>query len=150
MKLGPTVLVWAGRLTPTPLSREYTVRIRYARSQYPEVRLIDPPLTPEERKLLHHLYPDGQLCLHKPDDWNASMLLVDTTVPWTAEWLAHYELWKRTHRWYGDRDIAEGESPIAGPTSLRDPPRNRADRRRAARAEARRARRERSGPMTRP
>jgi hypothetical protein len=34
-KLRPTVLIWTGRLTPTPLSREYTVRIRYARGHYP-------------------------------------------------------------------------------------------------------------------
>jgi len=51
-KLRPTVLVWTGTLTPTPLSREYTVRIRYTRGHYPGVRLVEPRLQPDERELL--------------------------------------------------------------------------------------------------
>ena len=39
-------------------------------------------------------------------------------VSWTAEWLAHYELWKRTHPWYGDGDGADTEAPTAAPRPL--------------------------------
>ncbi len=80
VKLRPTLLVWTSRLTPTPLSREYTVRILYVRGHYPRVMLVEPRLESEERQLLHHLYPNGDLCLHQPDEWNPSMLLVETTV----------------------------------------------------------------------
>jgi hypothetical protein len=121
-KLRPTVLVWTGKLTPTPLSREYTVRIWYARGRYPGVRLIEPRLQPDERELLHHLYPNGDLCLHKLDEWDPSMLVVDTIIPWTAEWLAHYELWRLNHQWHGDGDETEGQATASNPqptTSLR-------------------------------
>lgn len=110
-RLRPTLLVWTGRLTPTPLSREYTVCIRYARGQYPRVTLVEPRLQPGERDLLHHLYSNGDLCLHRLDEWNSSMLIVETIVPWTTEWLAHYELWKRTHQWYGDGDDLGDQRP---------------------------------------
>jgi hypothetical protein len=124
-KLRPAVLVWTGRLTPTPLSREYTVRIWYARGHYPGVRLVEPPLRPDERELLHHLYPNGDLCLHKVDEWDPSMLLVDTIIPWTAEWLAHYELWKLNHQWYGDGEEAEGAAPSSNPEPTPGPQDNR-------------------------
>jgi len=39
-------------------------------------------------------------------------------VSWTAEWLAHYELWKRTHQWYGDGDGTDTEAPTAAPWPL--------------------------------
>ena len=29
------------------------------------------------------------------------MLIVDTTIAWTAEWLINYEIWKATGEWYG-------------------------------------------------
>ena len=133
-KLRPTLLIWSGRLTPTPLSREYMVRIRYERGHYPRVMLVEPRLEPDERQLLHHLYPNGDLCLHKLDEWNSSMLLIETIIPWTAEWLAHYELWRRTHEWYGDGDGAEGETPTAARPPLGEALADRNERRREARA----------------
>ena len=33
-----------------------------------------------------------------------AMLIVDTIVPWTAEWLLHYEVWLATGEWLGDGD----------------------------------------------
>jgi hypothetical protein len=85
---------------------------------------VEPRLQPDERELLHHLYPNGDFCLHKLDEWAPSMLLVDTVIPWTAEWLAHYELWKLNHQWYGDGDGAEAHplvsshKPIANPGAI--------------------------------
>jgi hypothetical protein len=29
------------------------------------------------------------------------MLLGDTILPWTAEWLLHYEIWRATEKWMG-------------------------------------------------
>ena len=129
-KLRAGLLIWTGRLTPTPLSREYTVRIRYARGQFPRVMLVHPRLEPAERELLHHLYPNGDLCLHRLDEWDPSMLLIEAIVPWTSEWLAHYELWKRTHRWYGDGDGDGQGAPAADPRALKGSPDDRGKRRR--------------------
>ena len=32
------------------------------------------------------------------------MSIADTIVPWTAEWLVHYEIWLVTGEWYGGGD----------------------------------------------
>jgi hypothetical protein len=32
------------------------------------------------------------------------MSIADTIVPWTAEWLVHYEIWLMTGEWYGGGD----------------------------------------------
>jgi hypothetical protein len=47
------------------------------------------------------MFDDGSLCLHLEDEWTPDMLMVDTTLPWTAEWLINYEIWKATGVWYG-------------------------------------------------
>lgn len=141
IKIRPTKLVWTGVLTPTPLSRDYTVRITYSADEYPTVVIMDPPLQPDADGLLPHLFRDGSLCLHKANEWDGSMLIVDTIVPWAAEWLAHYELWTHTGQWCGDDDPAATASPGAPEDNDL---RNRAERRRHRQADARRARRARS------
>jgi hypothetical protein len=113
-KLRSGVLTWTGQLIPTPLSRQYTVRIRYTQGRSPRVMLTEPRLTPAERDLLHHLYPNGDLCLHRAGEWDSSMLLTETTIPWSSEWLAHYELWKRTHQWYGDGEANSDSKKAVG------------------------------------
>ena len=107
ISLKPTKLVWTGLLAPTPLSREYTVRISYLAGRFPRVVVVDPPLVPDEDGRLPHLYREGSLCLHEVHEWNGSMLIVDSIIPWTSEWLAHYELWKASGEWHGDGERAE-------------------------------------------
>lgn len=133
-------LAWTGVITPTPLSRNYTVRITYRAGEYPRVVIADPPLRPDEDGLLPHFYRDGSLCLHQEDQWDGSMFIADTILPWTAEWLAHYELWRRSGVWYGDEPAADGPATAVPGDGQR---RTRAERRRAQRDEARRMRRER-------
>jgi len=48
-----------------------------------------------------HVYPGDQLCLYYPGEWRHDMLLVATVLPWTAEWLIHYEVWLVTGQWTG-------------------------------------------------
>ena len=150
--LRPTRLVWTGTLTPTPLSRDYTVRITYSLGKYPKVVVVAPTLEADETGLLPHFYREGSLCLHEANEWDGSMLIVDTIVPWTAEWLAHYELWKRSGRWYGDGDQADEAADTTVPMPLDgNGARNRAARRRHERNEVRQARRRRSrSPKARP
>lgn len=93
---------WTGTIRPTPCSRDYEVVIVYRRSRYPHVTVVDPPLEPGPRGALPHTYRDGSLCLHLKSEWGSGMPIADTIVPWAAEWLAHYEVWKIRGRWYGD------------------------------------------------
>jgi hypothetical protein len=111
-------LVWVTVLTPTLLSRPYTIRVTYAVREYPKVVVLDPPLEPDPDGYLPHFYVrEGCLCLHEPDEWDSSMLIAATIVPWATEWLAHYELWKQTGQWYGNPDLPEEGGPTRMPVS---------------------------------
>jgi len=135
-----TGVVWVGTLRPTPLSRTYTVRVTYAVGDYPIVFVLDPPLEPRPGEALPHTFHGGSLCLHEDHEWSPTMHLVDTILPWTAEWLAHYELWKATGQWHGDGEPrTTDEIDLAPQVELL---RNRANRR-AARSD--RPRRTRQG-----
>jgi hypothetical protein len=101
LKLKPTLLDWTDTIQPTALSRSYTVRITYTRQSYPRVRIVAPTLESRPGESLPHIFSDGSLCLHIEEDWTPDMLIVNTTVPWTSEWLIHYEIWKSTGTWYG-------------------------------------------------
>ncbi|SRR6266567_2771924 len=95
---------WTGQLQPSDLSRDYTVEINYMRDRYPAVRVLAPKLKPTDARFLPHTYDDGTLCLYNVGQWNGAMLIVDTIVPWAAEWLLHYEIWLATGEWLGDGD----------------------------------------------
>lgn len=138
LTLRPTRLIWEGVITPTPLSRAYTVRISYASGEHPRVVVKDPPLEPDTEGFLPHYYREGRLCLYQAHQWDESMYIANTIIPWTAEWLAHYELWKRAGHWYGD-------GPLVDPLDLdqrgillpvEEQPRTRRERRRHAHREA--------------
>lgn len=92
-------------LRPTPASRTYTVRLAYRHSRRPEVTITDPPLGLHPgASHLPHVYEGDLLCLYYPGQWKHDMLLARTILPWTAEWLLHYELWLITGRWNGGGD----------------------------------------------
>ncbi|WP_230312598.1 hypothetical protein [Paracoccus lichenicola] len=46
---------------------------------------------------------NSALCLFDPkgSEWDATMLIADTTVPWASEWLHHYECWHLDGIWRG-------------------------------------------------
>jgi hypothetical protein len=104
VRLTPNGLRWTGSLQPSDLSLVYTVRIEYERGQYPAIRVLAPELETAESGFLPHTFNDGTLCLHDVGQWNVAMLIVDTIVPWAAEWLLHYEMWLATGEWLGDGD----------------------------------------------
>lgn len=92
---------WRGKLQPTPLSLRYTIQIDYAPPKPPIVAVIAPQLeAPSDRKL-PHVFHDGTLCLCYAWQWRACESIAATFVPWTSEWLLHYELWKFTAVWHG-------------------------------------------------
>jgi hypothetical protein len=100
----PGRLAWTGVIQPTPLGRAYTVRITYATGEDPKVVVVDPTLDSRPGEPLPHVFRDGCLCLYEDGEWLPSMFIAETIVPWTSEWLAHYEIWKATGRWCGDAE----------------------------------------------
>lgn len=58
------------------------------------------------KKLPHVYHHDGKsscLCLYFPDgnEWSPDMLLAETFVAWTVEWLRFFELWLVDGEWRG-------------------------------------------------
>jgi hypothetical protein len=94
------------------------MRVTYAVGEYPKVVVLYPALEPDPHGYLPHFYSrEGCLCLHEADEWDSSMLIATTIVPWATEWLAHYELWKQTGQWHGNPDPPEEEAPTRADTS---------------------------------
>ena len=98
---------WVGDVRPQ--FQTYRIEVGHQILKPPEVRVLSPVLTrlpDNEEGQLPHVYPpseDPTLCLYDPasDEWNHSMLISKTIVPWTLDWLACYELWLMTDKWTG-------------------------------------------------
>ncbi len=97
---------WTGDLKQFQVHR---IEIRYRVDYAPEVRVLSPALIrlPENPEgSLPHVHARDRaptLCLYDPgaDEWDGTMHLSQTIVPWSADWLACYELWLMTGRWTG-------------------------------------------------
>jgi len=95
-------LRWTGQLQPTPLSVTYAVRLGYAIGRrVPAVTVVHPALRAEDVESLPHVYAEDSLCLCYPEQWDEGKLIARTIVPWAAEWLLHFEIWKATGTWHG-------------------------------------------------
>ena len=92
---------WAGPLRPTDASSTYAVTLAYRLGKRPRVYVTAPVLIGRPDAEVPHRHRDGGLCLHLPDEWDATMSIADTIVPWAALWLYHYELWHATGEWLG-------------------------------------------------
>lgn len=114
-------VIWFGSLVG--IERPYRVMVEYGlpRSNasderfraFPLVRILSPRLVPRfdaaEEAPLPHVYFDehditlSPLCLFDLEarEWSHSDLIAHTTVPWSADWLACYEGWLASGRWYG-------------------------------------------------
>jgi hypothetical protein len=76
--------------------------LRYRLGQQPAVRVLDPVLQPRpDADALPHIYAEGDLCLFAPGEWNSSMAIGRTIIPWASEWLLHYEIWHAAGEWTG-------------------------------------------------
>lgn len=98
---------WVGEVRPQ--FARFTLEIRYRVGDVPDVRVLKPALVrlPENVEgQLPHVYPpadDPTLCLFDPalKQWDSTMALAETTVPWAFDWIACYEMWLMTGRWTG-------------------------------------------------
>jgi hypothetical protein len=96
-------LQWRMAVQPTPLSDRYDLRFTYSLEKAPRVFVVQPELQQLSDEPIPHMYSDGSLCLYLPGsgEWDRSMLLSDTNIPWACEWLYFYELWLGTGTWCG-------------------------------------------------
>jgi hypothetical protein len=111
-------VTWVGQLQPNFVSYKIELRLEHG---WPKVRILSPKLrqvpgNPEGR--LPHVYgpaDDPTLCLFDPetDEWNPSMLVSRTIVPWVIDWIVCYEFWQMTGRWTGG-----GRHPGEPPTQI--------------------------------
>lgn len=111
------ILRWTGELHPSEVSRSYLVDIRYAQPRFPNVLVRRPRLVPDTDGRLPHIYRDGSLCLHEPGQWAPGDPIAKTILPWTCEWLLHYEFWLATGAWHGSG--GDHTSPIGKLTTPR-------------------------------
>lgn len=92
---------------PTALSIRYQIQLVHNWGESPKVYVLDPkplPLHPGRTSLPHvYSHAEQRLCLYNPveHEWSANMFHVRTTLPWTVEWLMHYEIWVGTGTWNG-------------------------------------------------
>lgn len=93
-------LLCSGEITPSNFCDTYQVSIRYPKGKVPRVRILRPKIEPSTKI---HMYPNGTLCLydHRSAPWSANYDLHQTIIPWTAEWLVFYELYKTHGVWLG-------------------------------------------------
>lgn len=104
---GESEMVWIHTISPTPLSENYKVKLHYTKSDGVKIFVVEP----EKLKLakgknwLPHVWstPMQQLCLFYPDgrEFHEGMWFAKTIVPWTSEWLYHYEFWVGSGKWHG-------------------------------------------------
>lgn len=93
--------VWIGTLIPTGCS--YRVRIAYHPTlARPRVSVVTPRLVRRvASERIPHTFTDDRICVHLNDEWNSSMPICRTIVPWTVLWLYYYEVWHATGEWLG-------------------------------------------------
>lgn len=100
------------RVCPTEQSRQYLITLKYKTGESPQVFLINQGIMKDKNDVLPHCYERKyyssnkervKLCLFYPGrgEWDNSMLIADTIIPWAVEWLYYYEKWRMTGEWYG-------------------------------------------------
>ncbi|MFY8284389.1 hypothetical protein AAEU31_12850 [Pseudoalteromonas sp. SSMSWG5] len=107
---------WTGYLQPTPLSRLYKVIIKYTLNKLPVCIVTEPDLKVlASGEAIPHTYQNNtsikgtQLCLYLPkvkklnkvSEWQPTMFVADTFIPWASAWLFYFECWLSTENWHG-------------------------------------------------
>jgi len=118
-------LIWKCRLKPSAFSRTYLVQIEYHLGGPPITLVLDPkPRDLAGGRKPPHVYPEpgDPLCLFYPAarEWNSSMLISRTIVPWTCEWLFHFEAWLFTHEWEGGGTVHQPITPQIADVSCQE------------------------------
>lgn len=94
------------RVRPTPLSKQYDLKIIYDKYVGVKVFIINEILmVAKNRTKLPHVYShiEQQICLYSPSkkEWTREKFIFSTIIPWACEWLQFYELWVIDGNWLG-------------------------------------------------
>jgi hypothetical protein len=108
-------LSWRCQFQPSAFSRKYLVEIDYHLGAYPTTIVLAPkPRDLAGGKKPPHVYlgSGDPLCLFYPAarEWNSTMLISRTIIPWACEWLLHFEAWLFTKEWDGGGTLHSQES----------------------------------------
>src|SRR5207253_3209724 len=106
--LRPGRLTWRFDTRPTPVSRGYTLDLQYSQGCAPRITVIDPDLVAlASGRTIPHVYrqhPNAvELCVYLPRtrEWDPTMRLDQTMVPWAVVWLFYFEEWLISNDWKG-------------------------------------------------
>lgn len=113
-------LAWRGPLFPLAVSYEVQVELSLPREVgyrtrvdgAPRVTVRNPQLCTRRaapNKSIPHVYRNDQepdfplLCLYDPAqrEWSHDLLVAETIIPWSIDWLTCYELWHVDGDWVG-------------------------------------------------
>lgn len=98
-------LTWTYAASPSPISREYMIRIEMASDRAPRIFVDDPDVEvlAGGRDVPHVYRNPTRLCLYLPGtrEWQPSIRLDQTVVPWTSLWLFYFEDWLDSDEWKG-------------------------------------------------
>ena len=83
---------------------KYLLRIVYSPKKRPPKNIqvwIENFELPKDTK---HIYPNGSLCLFKPENfrWMKWMTIEEHLFSTICTWLYHHEVWKETGKWHGE------------------------------------------------
>ena len=119
------VLEWTGTLTPSPMGRDYRVRLVYQLGARPVVRVLQPSLRAlAAGRTIPHLYSQEreELCMYLPGrrEWSPEKLLTRTVLRWSVLWLYFFEDWLGSEEWHGG---GEHPRPARGVSQRQSGPR---------------------------
>ena len=114
-KVRGSLLLSEGELTPDELCSKYSIQVKYAGGDVPEVRVLQPALQPRVAGgRIPHMYEQERLCLYLPGsgEWSGDKTIATTIIPWASLWLYFYEVWSATGKWLGGGVEPTSKSPI--------------------------------------
>ena len=104
-------LVVEGVVRPSPVTREYRIRLSYVPGRRPRVEVLSPrlarraeaPDVPIPHTYDYTIVGEERPCVYYPfsREWTPAMPLATTIMPWLLAWLVDYELWLATGEWMG-------------------------------------------------
>ena len=105
------MLIWEQPVKPSNLSKTYTITVKY-NGQVPEVYIYNQGIVKSKNDPIPHCYKKKyssknkeyvQICLFYPKskEWNQTLYLSKTIIPWAIDWLHYYETWRITGQWLG-------------------------------------------------
>jgi len=100
-------LICVLNICPSTESSIYKIQITYKLNKNPIAVMLSPELQLFDGKRPKHLYGNDSsghpiLCVFFPgySEWNSTMHLVRSFIPWISTWLNAYEYWLITGEWH--------------------------------------------------